>query len=212
MATEIVLIQDPNTKANIVTVNSDGSLNLRLYGSDGNPIKVDPTTYVQSSISYHHTEIHGGSAYYTKEINTLAINTFLDIQIVTPNTTKWGHWEIIFATSSEHEYWFYRDVNIITPGTAVTPRNRNENSSNTAGLTVAHIANTTEANANGDTAVAAAVLLAHGKCGSGRQIGGGGSSRQEIILKQNIAYSLRFKASAAGYVDWLSDWYEHTNK
>jgi hypothetical protein len=118
---------------------------------------------------------------------------------------------IEFDTESETDWYFYEDVTINVAGTEVTPVNHNRNSTNTSGLTVKVITNTTTANANADTAVAAATTLMHGIAGAGKKVGGQGGARNEFILKQNEDYSLRFIATAAGYVSFHLDWYEHTN-
>ena len=172
----------------------------------------DSTTYAFSTIDYVHREVHQGSAYGHVDVQDQTIDHVYDIQITTPNTTKWAHLTFDFNVEKETLYYFYENVAIVTAGTAITPLNRNRNSTNTSGLTLAGITNTTLDNANLDTTVAGATIIEHGIVGAGKKEGGEGSTRHEYILKQNEDYCLRLIATAAGYVNYHIDWYEHTNK
>jgi len=172
---------------------------------------MDSRTYAFKTIEYPHNEIHGGSSYVFAEAVDQTINHAYDIQITTPNTTKWAHMIFSFVVEAETDWFFYENVNIILAGAAATPLNRDRNSANTSGLTLAVITNTTVGNANADTAVAGATTLIHGHTGD-KKASGGIAGRHEFILKQNEDYSLRFVATAAGWVAWNIDWYEHTNK
>ena len=96
-------------------------------------------------------------------------------------------------------------------GTSVTPVNNNRNSANVSSNTVAVITNGSLVDANTDTAVAGATLLASGTIGAGKS-GGDTERDREIILKQNTKYCLRAVAVAAGYISFHAQWYEHTNK
>jgi hypothetical protein len=173
-------------------------------------VVLDESTGVLPMITYEHHEIHSGSHFEYTEVTDLAINNVWDIQITTPDTTKWSHFVISFNTENETEWWFWENVTITTPGTAITEINSNRNSVTAATTTLASITNTSLANANADTAVASATLLKHGISGAVR-VGGSASARQEIILKQDEDYSLRFDASVAGYVSVNLTWYEHTD-
>lgn len=163
------------------------------------------------TIAYEHNEIHRGSSYEYTEVRDQTIDHVYDIQITTPNTTKWAHFTFEFDSEKEIDWYFYENVNIILAGTGVTLLNHDRNSTNTSGLTAKVITNTTTGNANADTAVAAATTLMHGVSGDGKKVGGQGGSRHEWILKQNEDYCIRFIATAAGYVSFHLDWYEHTN-
>jgi hypothetical protein len=175
-------------------------------------VRMDASTHAIETISYPHHEIHGGSMFEYTEVVDLPINNVWDIQITTPNTTKWAHMIIQFDTESETEWWFWENVTINTGGTAITEYNCNRNSATTATTALASITNTTLANANADTAVASATQLMHGISGAGKTRGGAGPDRDEIILKQNEDYSLRFEATVAGYVSVHITYYEHTSK
>lgn len=171
---------------------------------------IDTRTRALKVIDYEHNEIHSGDSYEYSEVRDQTQDHVYDIQITTPNTTKWVHMTIEFDTESETDWYFYENVTINVAGTATVPVNHDRNSTNTSGLTVKVITNTTTANANSDTAVAGATTLMHGISGAGKKQGGQGGARHEFVLKQNEDYSLRFIATAAGYVNFHLDWYEHT--
>lgn len=172
---------------------------------------MDSFTRSFKTIEYPHHEIHDGSSYVFAEAVDQTVNHAYDIQITTPNTTKWAHFTFSFVVEAETDWFFYENVEIILAGAAATQLNRDRNNIlNISGLTMAVITNTTVANANADTAVAGATTLIHGHTGD-KKAGGEASGRHEFILKQNEDYSLRFVATSAGWVAWNLDWYEHTN-
>ncbi len=209
---------------NNVSVNSNKQLKTTSFDSSGNEGQtiigvnkisgkdgIDSATNTLQFISYEHHEIHSGSHFTVADVVDLSINNVFDIQITTPNTTKWTHFTFQLTTEAETEWHFYEGVTINTAGTAEMVYNNDRNSANASTLVVNGITNTNLANANADTAVAAATDLLHGISGAGRTAGADTRER-EIILKQNTIYSLRFIATAAGYIDYTLEWYEHTNK
>lgn len=189
----------------------------KSYAKDGANVvtfateQKDDATDQVVTIAYDHHQIHEGDSYEYTEIKDQTQDHVYDIQITTPNTTKWSHFTFEFDVEAETDWYFYENVNIILAGTAVTLLNHNRSSSNTSGLTIKAITNTTIGNANADTAVAAATTLMHGIAGAGKKVGGMGGSRHEWLLKQNEDYCIRFIATAAGFVSWHLDWYEHTS-
>ena len=180
-----------------------------IVDRDGDLIKFDDMTSALNTISYEHHEIHGGSHYHLDEVQDLSINEVYDIQITTPDTSKHAHLVFQLSSEAETEWWLYENVTINTAGTSENIQNNNRNSSNTSGLVVKGILNSSLANANSDTAVAGATLLHHGIIGAGRNAGDF-TRGSEIILKQNEDYTIRFEAKAAGYTDYNFEWYEHT--
>lgn len=189
----------------------------KSYAKDGANVvtfateQKDVATDDLATIAYEHHEIHCGDSYGYSEVKDQTQNHVYDIQITTPNTTKWIHMTGTFDVESETDWYFYENVNIILAGTAVTPLNHDRNSTNSSGLIIKVITNTTTGNANADTAVAAATILLHGIAGAGKKVGGQGGQRNEFILKQNEDYCLRFIATTAGYVSFRLTWYEHAN-
>lgn len=176
-------------------------------GSDG----IDKTTNAQYHIDYEHHEIHAGSHYYLEDVQDLALNNVFDLQWVTSNSAKWEHLTFILNCESETEWYIYEGASIVNAGSVITPVNNNRNSTNTSLATITSQSNTSVANANIDTPVAAATELNHGIIGAGRE-GGITGRDKEIILKQNTIYCMRAIANAAGYVNFYVSWYEHTSK
>ena len=175
------------------------------------PFRVDPSTHTMQTIDYVHHEIHGGNAYSVVDVVDLAGSNVRDLQITTPNTTKWAHFFFSIKTESETMWYLYENADIIVTGTSVIPRNSNRNSSNFSGLLLREIDNTSLANANADTSVTGSTLLHSGISGAGKDAGEF-THAEEDILKQDETYCIRFVASTAGYVNYHLSWYEHTNK
>jgi len=118
------------------------------------------------------------------------------------------HWLWHLSSESEVLWQIWEDATIVNAGTAMTPRNNQRNSANTSVTTMAYQLNTSLANANADTNVAAATLLAEGLAGSGRDPGESGRGN-EWIMKDGSVYCLRAIANAAGYMSFNMEWYEH---
>jgi len=197
-------------------IQHGSAVEFALWGVNGDnteprAIRVDDSTGALIGITYEHHEVHGGSHYHIDDIQDISIGDYYDIQITTPNTTKWSHFLFKLSCENETEWWLWENVAINTAGTTITPLNNNRNSTNTSNLTVAGILNTSLALANADTAVAGATEIHHGIVGSGRD-GGDFNRGSEIILKQNEDYTLRVVATVAGFVNFNLEWYEHTGK
>ncbi len=182
-----------------------------LVDLDGNVVTIDALSRSNVVVQFEHHNIHEGDNYFYSEVMDLPANNVLDIQITTPNTTQWAHMTAEFEVENETEWWVYENVIINVAGAAVAELNSNRNSVNVNTTQLATITNANIANANADTAIAGATLLFHGIAGAGKKIGGAGSSRQEIILATNEDYTIRFEATAAGYVAPLIRWYEFTS-
>lgn len=174
-------------------------------------LRMDASTHTLQTITYEHHEVHGGSMFEVITYVDLPINNVWDVQITTAASDKWCHFLGAFNTENETNWWFYEGVTINVAGTALASYNSNRNSTNTASMTLASITNADIADANADTAVASATTLFSGISGSGRS-GGQASRQEELILRANTDYSLRFEAAVAGYVNISLYWYEHTDK
>lgn len=180
-------------------------------GSVYDKIRIDGATNCLNFIDYEQHKIHSGNHFVVRFWVDIPINNVYDIQITTPNTTKWIHGKFWFECESETQFWVYEGVTINTPGTTITPGNRNRNSGTSSGLTVAGIANTSIVNADADTdTTGGAIVLANGIIGSGKD-SSVAESGQKVILKQNEDYTVRFQANTAGYVNYQFDNYEHTD-
>lgn len=188
---------------------------MNVFGWNGTNYRratLDESTRALVSVSYEHHEIHEGDHYYVSSVQDLANSNVLDVQFTTPDTTKWSHFVWSFETESETAWYIYEGATISQAGTSLTAINNNRNSANTSGNTIAYHLNANLAAANADTSVVGATLLSSGISGSGKNSLGGDKRENEVILKQNTVYCLRAVANAAGYIDFLMEWYEHTSE
>jgi hypothetical protein len=184
-----------------------------LAGKNGEPVlpKLDAATSSIQTIDYAHHERHAGSAFFISDVVDLSINNVYDLQITTPNTTKWAHFTFWYNNESETELYLYENVTIANAGTGITPLNSDRNSATASTVVVKGISNASVADANTDTATVGATVLLDIITGAGSRHTGEAEHANEFILKQNEDYSLRFIANAAGYISFHLDWYEHTN-
>lgn len=170
--------------------------------------RLDSATHSIQTIEYEHHEIHAGSHFEITNLVDLAINAVRDIRIVTQNTTKWAHLLFEVSVESETDVILYEGVTISAAGTGITPTNNDRNSLTASVMTVTYEDNASVANADTDTPTAGATVIYRTVLGAGKNAG----ADKEFILKQNTAYSLRFIANTAGYVNYNLEWYEHINK
>ena len=173
-------------------------------------VRMDAATHSLQIVTYEHHEIHGGSHYFLKDYADLAINNVIDFQFTTPNTTKWIHLTWNIDAENEMKWWIYEGVTVDTAGTTATPFNNDRNSANTSATTVAQLTGT-RAVANTYTDTSGAIILERGIIGSGRDAGSESRDR-ELILKQNTTYLFRADATNASYINFIMEWYEHTNR
>ncbi len=176
----------------------------------------DKVSRALNTISYEHHEIHGGSSYFNEEFISVPANDVLDIRWQVSDTTSWSHWLMHIVTEGEFHITFYEDVKALTnAGTALTAKNRNRNSDKTNNWQeFDYIINTSLALANADTDLTDAFTLGTAASGSGRNKSGEGGHTEELLLKQNSIYCMRFEnqSAATKYVDYVMDWYNHTSK
>lgn len=166
---------------------------------------IDSTTFAQTTIAYPHHEIHGGSHYYIENHTTLADAAILRVALVTPDTTKWGHFTWNISSTGILTTEFYEGASV-SGGSGVTPINNNRNSSNTSGFTI-----TSGVSASSDGTLISAAKW--GTTGFKDIYGGGGGREDELVLKQNETYMRKFiSGSALNVVSFKATWYEHTNR
>ena len=176
---------------------------------------VDSTTNARTTIEYEHHEIHSGSHYTVHGfLDIPGANDVLDFTWQMPNTTKWTHWIWEIDVDSGIAWYIYMDAVATNPlANTITPINSNHNfiASKPSATTMKYEIQVDLAAANADTAVGAATLVASGKIGD-KQSGGNAGRSHEKVLKQGALYCLRAVATAAGYINFNMNWYEHTNK
>ena len=208
---------DPRWKTLCGNTAAADALAVQVYDGTSGPVGIDDTTYAINVIDYDHHEIHGGSAYCIHKFIDVPADDVLDVRWVTPNTTTWGHMTFTFGAEAEFHVSMLRGISITNAGTDLTIINQNNNSDNTSSMVAFdYIINTNLTNANADTNVAAVIDADPHSwvLGSGRNIGGESPSRDEVVLKQNTGYCMRFEnqSNAAKWIQLNFCWYEHTNK
>lgn len=172
------------------------------YGNDIDSI-VDGNTNAIKVISYEHHEIHEGESFTIDYSVDLANGASMDVQLTTPDTTKWAHMIYTVYTEAEAEFNLY-EAPTTSAGTAMTEHNRNRNSSTAAGVVAVH----TPSVSNTGT------LIRTKHFGTAKTAGGQLHETDEWILKQNTKYLFRLTnaTTSANYCTLLINWYEHTNK
>lgn len=202
-----------------VLINDNESLESIIRGRFGSgdtdiaDIRIDSSTDSLQIVNYEHHEIHGGSHYFVTGYQDLTINQVLQFTWQMPNTTKWIHWTWDIDTESETLWQIYEGGSIVNPlANGITPLNSNRNSANTSGTAMRYEIHANLAGADGDVNVGAALLIASGITGTGKRVSGNATRDNEILLKQNQLYVLRATASAAGYINFNMQWYEHTDR
>ena len=170
---------------------------------------LDGATGVLATINYPHHEIHSGAHYIFRSYYAVLRNGTKELLIVTPNTTKWAHAIIGFQIStSTVVVELFEGVATSDDGTLVLERNRNRN-----------VADNNTTLIYGDPTVTggavAGNIVQNGIFGSGKNsFGGDTRDNEELVLKQNTKYLLRFKEQdvSAVNVNIYIDWYEHQDK
>ena len=178
-------------------------------------IRIDPSTHAITTIDYEHHEIHGRSHYVVHGfLDILGANDVLDFTWQMPDTTKEIHWVWEIETEKAITWYVYMDA-VATNSLAntITPINSDHNyivsKPSTTVMKYEIQADLTTANA--DTAIGSSTIVASGKIGDNKT-GGNAGREHEKIMKRNSLYCLRALASAAGYINFNMNWYEHTRK
>ena len=178
-------------------------------------IRIDPSTHAIQTIEYEHAEVHGGSHYNVHSfVDVVGVDDVLDFTWQMPNTTKEIHWLWQIYTEKALAWYVYMDA-VATNGLAntITPINSDHNHIvDKPSVTVMKYELQADlAAANADTDVTTATVIASGKLGDNKS-GGAAGRGYESILKRNSLYCLRAVVSAAGYINFDMNWYEHTPK
>ena len=174
-------------------------------------LRIDGSTNTIQTIKYEHHHIHDGNHFFVASYQDLSINNVIDFTWLMPNTTKWIHWNWKIDTESETNWLVYEGVTATNPlANVVTPLNSDRNSGNSSGTIMKLELQTNLAGANADTDVSGATLLESGISGAGREAGHA-QRPHELIMKQNTLYCLRGIATAAGFINFNMQWYEHTS-
>ena len=213
--TNLLLIDNGDSTYSIASAFPSAQIvNLQGFRSSDStyqPLRLDKATNSIQTIEYEHHEIHAGSHYFVAGVQDLSINNVLDFTWLMPNTTKWIHWTWSISTKSETAWYIYETVVATNPlANAITPFNSNRNSAGASATTMKYELQANLTAANGDTNVAAATLLASGISGAGKE-GGFARRENELIMEQNTLYCLRAVATKEGFINFIMEWYEHTD-
>lgn len=170
--------------------------------------KQDPATKALCVTDYSHCEIHSWDHYfytdYDTDVDTAAPKYY---RLTTPNTTKWIH--MLIETYSEWVWtWqLFENPTVNAAGTTATVFNNNRNSSNVAWLVVAF-----DPTSTADWTLIKTWRTWSWTTAPTRQPWGSRSD-EEIVLKQNEDYFLKFTPDSNDCKTVLElDWYEHTSR
>lgn len=166
-------------------------------------VRIDASTNSLQVVDYAHHEVHGGNHYYIEGYTTLGVSGTLYVKLVTPDTTKWPHFQWEIGSSGILTTTLVEDpTGGMTGGSGVTIFNNNRNSDNTSGLTIT----------SGVTAPTGGTIISQSYFGS-KAAGGTHDRDDEIILKQNATYCRTFlSGTASNIINFKASWYEHTDK
>lgn len=199
-------------KSIIAAEDQNGAyVNVRsVEGTTGNNLKVsldqvETTTNSVKTMSYSHAELHSGDHYFYKQTHLIAKAGVLDLLIVFPDTTRWGHVTIdVEAVTSQILLQRYRRTTVSANGTLKDTYNRNQNIADNNTIEIYEAPTITTV---GDLTCSTTI-------GSGKRSSGGGErDNNEIIGQQGTNSLIRITEAniQATYVNVHIDWYEHTS-
>ena len=194
-------------------MTQSGETTIAGLASDSTPrhAQIDTVTHALEFVNYSHHEVHAGNHYYVTYPFTLAATSdSQEFILTTPNTTSWAHMVWDLSGSAITEVWVYED-SAVTSTDAISVFNNNRNSTNTADVALYRGSTSTVSSTD-----AAGTLIWHQKSGASSnqsrtsmQTG----NDEELILKQNGNYRIRFETGTATNLCSLKlEWYEHTSK
>jgi len=194
------------------TTNLDGKIaintNAMMFGRVSDTVvknaRIDSSTETIMMVEYAHHEIHDGTSYTTNHTADISNGFNMDILLVTPDTTTYGHMTYEIESELEMDFSLYEDTTTSNNGTTLNIYNRNRNSASTATLTASHTPTV--------TSVGTKIRTWH--TGSKKDFGGGDRATHEIILKRNTKYLFRLTNSsgANNYMSAKIDFYEHADR
>lgn len=167
--------------------------------------KQEALTNYQTVISSDHAYIHKCLA-YTAIIDTGSISSAYNIAFTTPSIAdaKYIHWRPVgIRTSADYTKYVLYEGDSFSSGTAITPINRNRNSSNTSDM---------QTFVKGATSTPTGTIIDAGGIGSSgnpfSRTGGGAGENEELLLKPNTNYVLQLTPDGATICLLTLFWYE----
>jgi len=170
--------------------------------------KIDTTTHVIPAMEYEHYTIHNGFHYfYTDRFNLAATSDTKEYFLSTPEITPVVHMKFIFEGTAITQFDVYEGpAKLPTTDSAATVFNSNRNSTNTAELTI-----DTEVVSSTDSDGTLIRTYRGGAATQQSRQGEAAKSDEEIVLKRDSAYLIRFSTGTAGNLcDMTLLWYELT--
>lgn len=164
----------------------------------------DALTDSMVAIDYPHHEIHAGDSFNCVFIKDIPNSGTMDMLFVVPDSAKLPHLTISYDCEAEISLAVYRAPTTTGNGTEITVYNRNENSSNVAGVKVYHTPTVT---------TPGSTIIFSWHAGSGKAVGATERGSAERIMKRNTAYLFRITNITASdnHCAFRFDWYEHTD-
>lgn len=195
--TQRVIIASAADIAAIVAGANTGVKGLRVFGGPTDPISDIPV-----GIDYDHHQNHEGEAYQWFYHNT-ALNGTVNFRLSVPAlaaTTRTPHLRLEYMADTTTTLYLFEGPTVNAAGTASTTiRNRNRNSTNTAGLVI-YTGSTFTADG---TEIYRGITVAAAKSSLSVD-----QSQTEWILKTSTEYLVRIVTTGASIVMLRFHWYE----
>jgi hypothetical protein len=126
----------------LIGASVSGLSQVVLYGYNGTndqPLSIDSATRAINTIDYAHHEVHAGNDFFVSIVDTDLDDTqTLNILVVTPDTTKWGHFRYRIRSTLVTTFQIYEGSTTTNDGTGMTEFNADRNSATAATLAVYH--------------------------------------------------------------------------
>lgn len=160
----------------------------------------DETSRLLATLDAEHSAIHKGWHFFICDYDdAIQINEKIEFVLTTPNTAKWTHMNLDFASTLGAKLEIYEGSTNVVGGTTVTPVNNNRNSNNTSVLTIV----------KDPVSITAGTRIAGYLAGANRTSGVQERDR-ELVLKQNTTYLFRFTSLAnSNAISFCWEWYEY---
>jgi hypothetical protein len=193
----------------------------RLFGYNGTSwrrVGIDSSTRALRTVSYPHSEAHGGSRYLVNysvaSLGAMAApDDMITLTWTTPNTTQWEHFTFYAIGTGG---WRLRLIEAPTGGAASQTEqfvalNHNRNI-DTAAACIALDSTAGEVSYDATLATGGTTLWDEYVPGGSKAAGNVGSDRDEFILKQGTKYQLSLYGTDTDPASLHIDFYQHTDK
>lgn len=189
----------------LLSLNNEG----RIIVDDGDRIiRLDPNSWAVPVIRRAHEEAHEGHAYLIVYSALKEDTEFFEVRLECAVNPRRPHLTIHVESALASTIEFWKDTTKThVGGNALTPLNREFESTETTLVTACHTP-------GGSQAGAATILeyLGSASAGGRADVGGATGSRAEFILARGGAYLFKFTSRAnANALTIIFDWYEHSS-